>query len=235
MTPRIAEVFINFVITWCVDAKAPPTEEAAQQARPRALRLFLGNLYLGSGEGKNENYFESKSMNNILLRSMAARREGRTYSYCVVVLWTVIITIGEQPGAGHFAVAWSPDARCSRAGSVVLPAYIIFMAPTIFFVVYSGEVLTDMATLFLLFDYILKWEQKSLYLIQFAACLTAEQRVGTTTYVQGARATAEIRAQSFAYLWYGGILMFVLLISYHCARDAAARDGPRCALSTPPD
>jgi len=171
VTPRIAEVFIMFVITW----------------------LFLGNLYLGSGEGKNENYFESKSMNNILLRSMAARREGRTYSYCVVVLWTVIITIG----------------------SVVLPAYIIFMAPTIFFVVYSGEVLTDMATLFLLFDYILKWEQKSLYLIQFAACLTAEQRVGTTTYVQGARATAEIRAQSFAYLWYGGILMFVLIISYH--------------------
>ena len=161
------------------------------------------------------------------------------------------------------------------------------MAPVIFHVVYSGEVLTDMASFILLFNQIFNFEQQArhasilryarptsythahahrsstrtgpctfdavellssrrgvarvawplphhlvcvwrslpeltpllhlpqaLWFVQFAACLTEEQRTLTTTFVQGHRAKAEIRAVNQAYLWFAFIVIFSTFLTF---------------------
>jgi len=50
--------------------------------------------------------------------------------------------------------------------------------------------------------------------VQFAACLTEEQRTLTTTFVQGHRAKAEIRAVNQAYLWFAFIVIFSIFITF---------------------
>ncbi|EOD14109.1 hypothetical protein EMIHUDRAFT_103576 [Emiliania huxleyi CCMP1516] len=103
------------------------------------MPLFIGLLAFGSDSSKNLNYFETKTMYRILLRSLSTKEAGQTFAYCTLVTWSVLTEIG----------------------SVIFPAYITFMAPVIFHVVYSGEVLTDMASFILLFNTIFDFEQKA--------------------------------------------------------------------------
>lgn len=170
LTIRVTEVVIDFIF----------------------MPLFIGLLAFGSDSSKNENYFETKTMYRILLRSLSTKEAGQTFAYCTLVTWSVLTEIG----------------------SVIFPAYITFMAPVIFHVVYSGEVLTDMASFILLFNTIFEFEQKALWLVQFAACLTEEQRTLTTTFVQGHRAKAEIRAVNQAYLWFAFIVIFSIFLTF---------------------
>ena len=53
-----------------------------------------GLLAFGSDSSKNLNYFETKTMYRILLRSLSTKEAGQTFAYCTLVTWSVLTEIG---------------------------------------------------------------------------------------------------------------------------------------------
>jgi len=114
----------------------------------------------------------------IVLRSLAARRESGTYAYCSTIFYAIVIEI-------H---------------TVVIPAYLIFVAPAIVMFAYDAT-LHHIAKFYIVFTIIQDFNSNGLYFLTFALCLSPETIAESTRFVAGKRALEQTRSVKYFYTW----------------------------------
>jgi len=161
--------------------------------------FVLGFLFGGISKGtkgdedtKPQNYltsyFNTLYQLRILLRSLAARPETSTDSYCTLVYWTILVEI------------WT----------VVLPAYLPFLCPLVLQFYFEGS-LQNISKLYVVFVIVFRFIGGfGLSFVQFLLCLSPDTQRATTKVWAGRRAQSEWRSAQYLYLW--ALWLFMLLI-----------------------
>jgi len=159
----------------------------------------LGFLFGGISKGtkgdedtKPQNYltsyFNTLYQLRILLRSLAARPETSTDSYCTLVYWTILVEI------------WT----------VILPAYLPFLCPLVLQFYFEGS-LQNISKLYVVFIIVFRFIGGfGLSFVQFLLCLSPDTQRATTKVWAGRRAQSEWRSAQYLYLW--ALWLFMLLI-----------------------
>lgn len=155
--------------------------------------LLMGQVIKPTDAENLNGYYQSKTVARVLLRSLASHREGRTYAYCTVVTWAVVTVLQ----------------------GTVLPAYIVLLISTTYFTTISGETLQDMAKFYLIFAFVVNINTQALSMLQFFTCLDRSQTEYSSKYIRGHRVKKEVRAMTFVYGWFTGIVCAVSLIAFH--------------------
>jgi len=138
----------------------------------------------------DQSYYAIIYKARILLRSLAARREGGTYGYCSTLFYASLIEI-------H---------------SVIVPAYLVFLAPAIVMFGYDNA-LHHVAKFFIIMQVIQAFNENGLYFLLFALCLDADSIPETTRFVVGRRAKTETYSAKYIYTWVLLLGMWLLVVA----------------------
>lgn len=123
------------------------------------------------------------------MRSMAARGESNTYAYCTTLFWAILVEF-------H---------------TVIIPAFLPFLAPTIILQYYEAS-LINISKVYLIFQFILQFQEYGLYFVQFLFCLPPDMIIVTTTFWAGPRAAREWYSMQYVYLWVMAITILSLIV-----------------------
>ena len=145
-------------------------------------------------------YFRQLCGGRILLRSLAANYEARSYSYCNMVFWTILFEFD----------------------TVIIPAYFPFVLALLVTETYGGSI-QEAAVLVNITWLVYTLHRSAAYTVQLVGCFGASfidpAREGATAggpgandYVRGSKVDEEITRLSYIYLWTTGLGFIIMLV-----------------------